>query len=200
VPKRGSAIAQRRFGGIDLYAHDDAELELKIEVIRSDILATVREHGPLVPSLIRYLASLRAEEQISQRVFSALLGAELRCGHLDAVICESEGGKTFRIIVEADGKLKFGVFLWKSLDMVPRYGKLDISTIRDRLYPGGSKGDWTKAYYLAARLSRIGLADFIDRFSIERNKDAYNAISGIDDPLYSSDLLRLDRDVEGRNN
>lgn len=80
--------------------------------------------------------------------------------------------------------------------MIPPSGKHGISEIRDRLYPGRSKGDWTRAYYLAARLVRIGLADFIDRFSIERNKDAYNAIGGIDDPLYSSDLLRLDRNFE----
>ena len=83
--------------------------------------------------------------------------------------------------------------------MIPRSGKLGISEIRDRLYPGGSKGDWTRAYYLAARLVRIGLVDFIDRFNIERNKDANNAICGIDDPLYTSDLLRLDRNVEARD-
>lgn len=199
APKRAKPVAQRRFGGIDLYAYGEAELEAKIEDVRAHILAAVRENGPLVPSLIRYLVSQRADDEISQRVFSALLGAELRSGRLDAVVCESEGGKPFRIVLATEGFSEFAVRLRRCLDIIPRSGKLGISEIRDRLYPGGSKGDWTKAYYLAARLVRIGVADFIDRFTIERNKDAYNAIGGIDDPLYTSDLLRLDRDVETGN-
>jgi hypothetical protein len=67
-----------------------------------------------------------------------------------------------------------------------------ISEVRDQLYPSGSKGDWTRAYYLASRLARIGLVNFIDRFNIERSGEAYNAISSIDDPLYVVDQLRLD--------
>jgi hypothetical protein len=76
--------------------------------------------------------------------------------------------------------------------MVPPSGKLSVSAIRDRLYPGENKGNWTRAYYLASRLARIGFVSFLDRFNIERAKDAYHAIGGIDDPLYAVDLLRLD--------
>lgn len=196
APRGARPVAQRRFGGIDLYAYGDAELESKIDAIRSHILGVVREKGPLAPSLIRYLVRQRMDDEISQRVFSALLGAELRSGRLDVVVCESEGGKPFRIVVATEMSSDFAVRLRRCLDMIPQSGQLAISEIRDRLYTGDKKGDWTKAYYLVARLVRIGLAEFIDRFTIERNKDAYNAIGGIDDPLYTSDLLRLDRDIE----
>jgi hypothetical protein len=145
-----------------------------------------------VPGLIRYFVAQRRGHEIPERVFSALLGAELRSGRLDGIICESEIGKPYRIIVEADCKSKFGTLLRACLEMVPSSGKLGISLIRDRLYPGGHKGNWTKAYYLASRLARIGLVSFSDRFNIERAKDAYDAIGSIDDPFYSVDLMRLD--------
>jgi hypothetical protein len=192
MPHRNRTVARRRFGGIDLYAYGDEELAREIATVRAGIFAVVKESGPLAPSLIRYLAAKRTDREISQRVFSALLGAELRSGRLDGVVCESETGKAFRIVVEADMKPRFETFLRNCLDMVPSSGRLTIASVRDRLYPGEKEGNWTRAYYLASRLARIGLVDFVDRFNIVRSKDAYHAISSIDESLYSSDHFRLD--------
>jgi hypothetical protein len=146
----------------------------------------------MAPSLIRYLVATRTDREISQRVFSALLGAELKCGRLDGVICESETRKAFRIVVEADAKPRFETLLRNCLDMLPLSSRLAIASVRDRLYPGEKKGNWTRAYYVASRLARIGLVDFVDRFNIVRSEDAYNAISYIDESLYSVDRFRLD--------
>lgn len=145
-----------------------------------------------MPSLVRYLVANRLGREISQRIFSALLGAELRSGRLDGIICESETGNSFRIVIAAGEKSKFGELVGNCLEMVPLSGTLSISAIRDRFYPSGSKGDWTRAYYIASRLARIGLVDFVDRFSIKRAKEAYDAISSVDDPLHFIDFRRLD--------
>lgn len=185
-------VSRRRFGGIDLYAYGDEVLDLEIKKICSGILSIVKENGPLPPGLIRYLLAKRETQEISQRTFSALLGAELRSGRLDAIVCEGETGKPFRIVIEAAAKPNFGHLLQKCLDMIPLRGSLTIAAVRDRLYPGKEEGNWTKASYLAARLARVGLVDFLDHFTIKRAEDTYHAISGIDDPLYSVDLLRLD--------
>lgn len=152
----------------------------------------VKENGPLSPSLIRYLVAKRTDREISQRAFSALLGAELRCGRLDGVICESETGKPFRIVVAAAAKPRFETLLRNCLDMVPQSGWLAIASVRDRLYPGEKEGNWTRAYYLASKLARVGLVDFVNRFNIMRSEDAYNAICSIDESLYSVDRFRLD--------
>lgn len=167
-------------------------MEREIRAIGSGIMSVVIENGPLAPGLIRYLVASRMNREISQRVFSALLGAELRSGRLDGIVCESDTGKSFRIVIEADAKSKFGQMLRNCLDMVPLSGALAISAVRDRLYPGEKKGNWTRAYYVASRLARVGLVDFVDRFNIKRAEEAHNAISSIDDPLYSVDLCRLD--------
>lgn len=190
--KRNRVIARRRFGGIDLYSYGDQELDVEIESIRSDILSVVKESGPLVPSLARYLVAERSGREVSKRAFSALLGAELRCGRLDGILCESDTRKPFRVVIEASTKPFFGQLLLNCLDLIPSSGTLAVSTIRDRFYDGEKKGNWTRAYYLASRLARIGLVDFVDRFNIERAKDAYNAINQIDNPLYSFDIMRLD--------
>ena len=192
APKRNRSVARRRFGGIDLYAYGEEGLAREIEAIRSGIVAVVKEGGPLSPSLIRYLVAKRTDREISKRAFSALLGAELRCGRLDGVICESETGKAFRVVVAADTKPRFESLLRNCLDMVPVSGRLAIASVRDRLYPEDKEGSWTRAYYLASRLARIGLVDFVDRFNIMRSEDAYNAISCIDEALYSVDHVRLD--------
>jgi hypothetical protein len=121
-----------------------------------------------------------------------LLGAELRCGRLDGVICESETGKAFRIVIEADAKPRFETLLRNCLDMLPLSQNVAIAAVRDRLYPGEKEGNWTRAHYLASRLARIGLVDFVDRFNIVRSIEAYSAISSIDESLYSVDRFRLD--------
>jgi hypothetical protein len=192
APKRNKSIAHRRFGGINLYAYGDDELYREIENIRSGILSVVQEKGPLAPSLVRYLVANKTNQEIPQRVFSALLGAELRSGRLDCIVCESETKKPFRIVIAAAAKLKFEILLKNCLEMISSSERIMISTIRDRLYPGEDQGNWTRAYYLASRLARVGLVDFLDRFSVKRAKDAYHAISGINDPLYVVDLFRLD--------
>lgn len=190
--KRNRSVARRRFGGIDLYAYGEDALEREIQILRSSILAVIGEKGPLAPSLIHHLIEKKMEQQVSKRAFSALLGAELRCGHLDSILCEAESGKPYRIIIEVGRKPNFENLLKRCLDLLPRLDDLAISVVRDRLYPGKEQGNWTRASYLTSRLARIGLVDFVDRFHVRRSKEAYDAISSIDEPLYPSDRFRLD--------
>jgi hypothetical protein len=191
TPKRNLTVARRRFGGIDLYAYGEEQLAAEIETVRSGIVAVVNESGPLAPSLVRYLVIRRINREISQRAFSALLGAELRCGRLDGVICESETGKTFRIVIGADAKPRFAMMLRDCLDMASLSHSVAIAAVRDRLFGSDREGNWTRAYYLASRLARIGLIDFVDRFNIVRSRDAFNAISSIDESLHPADRFRL---------
>lgn len=191
TPKRSKLIARKRFGGIELYAYGNDQLEQDIASIRSSIIKVADESGPVTSGLMRYLVGMRLNQEISQRIFNAILGSELRSGRLDGLMCKSHTGKAFRVVLKSDAKKAFEERLRSCLKILPSAGRFKISSIRRHLYPEDSRGEWTKAYYVASRLAQIGLIDFTDRFNIERSKDASNAIISIDESLYSIDRFRL---------
>lgn len=176
LPARTSRMAIRHFGGIKVFAASSRELTAGVDRVSRIIVQIAGASWGLTPSMLRYLAQQELEAEIPKRVFSALLGYCLHCGDLDGVICEGSQGTPFRVIMHRDRVREFDGRTQEIADELCKRRVLQISEMRDRYFKNKAKGAWTQAMYLAARLVRLGIAEYRDQYSIQMPDLITNAI------------------------
>jgi hypothetical protein len=177
VPPRSKRCVSRQLGGIKVYASTQATLDRGTQKLGELIVDTCSASLALTPSLIRYLVQNRVDGQVPRRCFSAVLGWQMRSGLLDSVLCEGQMGSAFRVIVHAPVRSRFEERTKESRDLLRDARRVQISVLRDKYYAESTKGSWTQASFIAARVVRLGWARYVDRFTIEM-------------PGYVSDAIR----------
>ena len=168
--------AVRQFGGIKVFSSSSRELNAGINRVCRSIVRVSGASWGLNPSMLRYLVQQDLNAEIPKRVFSALLGYSLRRGDLDAVICEGSQGTPFRVIIHRDRIAEFANRTRETADQLCKHRTLQISQVRDKYFRDKAKGSWTQAMYVAARLVRLGIAEYQDQYTIKMPSVLANAI------------------------
>lgn len=166
VPGRAKGV-MRQFGGIRVFGKSTEQLNAGVQSVCAVVQDVTQHNLCLAPSMLRYLVRERLGADISQRIFSALLGSCLRTGVIDVSICEGTQGNPFRVVVHADNKSTFHRRVAEVISLVSIERTLQIAAIRDRYFSDKEKGGWTEGSYIAARVVRLGFGEYIDRFSIK---------------------------------
>jgi hypothetical protein len=156
--------AQIQLGGITLYAADEARLRRGIDRVSQAILTGISSHPSLDRKLLLSVTATLMGERLDQRVFDAVLGSQLRMGHLDRLPAISPSGSVFRILVAAERREQFDLHCRDVADWARRDGRVTIKAVRLR-YFGDGWGAWSSAAHIVARLALIGAVRFIDRYS-----------------------------------
>jgi hypothetical protein len=99
VPLKGGSPVVVHFGGINLYGATEKGLSSGIAKISESIAKIGERSAGLNISLYNYLVEQDLEQKVPKRIFSALVGRQLRDGNLDAVICEGPKGTAFRVLL-----------------------------------------------------------------------------------------------------
>lgn len=176
LPSRASRSAFRQFGGIKVFAATPGELAAGVDRVSRSIAQVSGVSWGLTPSMLRYLVQQELGGEVPKRVFSALLGYHLHCGEVDGVICEGTQGTPFRVIIHRDRVREFNDRTRNIADDLCKRRTLQISEMRDRYFKNKAKGTWTQAMYMAARLVRLGLAEYRDQYSVKMTDLLANAI------------------------
>jgi len=171
--------ASRMFGGIRIWAPDDAILDQGLEELRGAITEVLAENPTVDKRSLLYTAGAKLGEKIEKRVLGGVLGEELREGRADAVPCASLEHKTFRVYVSS---ASVAVFRARVEDIQRRLadsssGSLLIREVRELHFGGKDKqGAWTCASHLVGRLVHIGMAVYVDRYRIAWPKEIARAL------------------------
>jgi hypothetical protein len=176
LPRRTTRAVVRQFGGIKVFAASSSALNTGVDCICQCIIRVSNASWGLTPSLLKYLTQQELKVEVSKRVFSALLGHSLRCGVLDAIICEGSQGTAFRIIMHRDRIGDFGRRTQEVSRHLYKRRALQVSELRDTYFNTKPKGSWTQAMYMAARLVRLGIAEYQDQYSIKMPDVVANAV------------------------
>ena len=170
-----SQVAVRRFGGIQIYASSEHILKRGIGLVTKGILQVSNTSPGLNPNFLKFLVQQNLGIEIPKRIFSAILGSQLRAGVLEEVTCQGSKGTPFRVIIHRDRVREFNKRVDEVALSLLQSHQVQISAIRERFFPGKSKGAWTLASYIAARLVRIGWAIYVDPYRIELPEPVKNA-------------------------
>lgn len=176
LPSYANNCASRQFGGIRIFAVTSTKLQDAIDRTCKGILRVSAGTWGLTPSMLLILVQQDLGVEISKRVFSALLGYKLRCGDLDTVICESTQGAPFRVVLHRNRIADFKSRTRETADQLHARRILQISDIRDNYFKNKPKGSWTQAMYVAARLARLGIAEYQDQYTIKMPDTVANAL------------------------
>jgi hypothetical protein len=191
LPARANRNIFRQFGGIKVFAATSRELAAGIDRVGQSIDQVSRVSWGLTPSMLRYLVQQELGAEVPKRVFSALLGYRLHCGQIDGVICEGSQGTPFRVIIHRDRIGEFNIRTRKIADDLRERRTVQISEMRDRYFKNKAKGTWTQAMYMAARLVRLGLADYRDQYSVKMPDLLANAVLYTQQSVDPADAGRL---------
>lgn len=187
LPERSGRGASRQFGGTRIFAATERDLAREVDCVSKAIVDTCAATPALTPSMLRYLVEQDLTAKLPKRVFGALLGSQLRTGGLDAVVCEGVQRTPYRVILHSDRVSEFSGRVREIARHLVQGRMMRISDVRDKYFPQKPKGSWTHAMYLAARLVRLGFAEYPDQYCIKMPDSVANAILHTDDAFHSTD-------------
>lgn len=167
--------ASMQFGGITIFAATPAALESGIERLGQAIRKVTDQASGLNYSLIQYFVAQQLGQDIPTRCFGAVLGRTLHFGQLDIVVCEASTGRPFRIYFSPAQMALFTLRVDELKQQLVKDRRLLINVARAKYFPANEKGDWTRAMYIVARLVRLGLATYEDKYRVSMPASVGNA-------------------------
>ena len=164
-------------GRTAVYGPSSEKLQSDFDTVGEAIDRCSRAHLTLAKVVLAKLVrdDLRLPS-FDKRLFGALLGRQLHLGRMDAVLCESTGGKTFRAIVNGQRLLDFQCAVETAEKMLLRNGVVSITEVESGLFSARSYGTWSSAAHICAHLVYFGRAQYEDDKTVSRPE-------GIDDAL-----------------
>jgi hypothetical protein len=164
VKVRGGT-ASARLGGVSIYSESARSLQEDLKLLGDEIVV----QSAILPSIerkaLRYLVCKKLGEEIEDRLFGAVLGSQMRMGHIDSIGCAADSGKVFRVLINAERLEVFQQRLIEVRLLLRKRNELRISEVRDLYSPGGEWGTWSAAKHLLSRLTQIGCAVYVDRYT-----------------------------------
>lgn len=164
-------------GSTAIYGPSIEKLQRDFNVVGETIDKFSRAHLTLAKVVLAKL--VRDDLKLSsfdKRLFGALLGRQLRLGSLDAVLCESTGGKTFRALINSQRLLDFKGAVDTAEKILLANGVVPIKEIESAVFSSRSYGTWSSAAHIGAHLVYFGRAQYDDDNILSRPE-------GLDDAL-----------------
>jgi hypothetical protein len=155
--------ASVNLGRTAIYGSSSEKLQHDISIVGEAIDRCSRGHLTLAKVVLAKL--VRDDLKLStlnRRLFGALLGRQLRLGHLDAVLCESTGGKTFWAIVNGQRLADFQNAAMTAENLLKTQRVLSIKEVESTLFSTRSYGTWSSAAHVCAHLVYFGRAQYDD--------------------------------------
>lgn len=181
------APAFRQFGGVKVFSTSQKELDAAIARVRELVEQVCVGSWGLTPSMTQYLVQQEIGAEIPRRAFNAILGSQLRCGNLVCVLGEGSQGTPFRVILHPERAKDFRCRVRQTAELLPDRRTVQIAEIRDKYFAGKPKGSWTQSMYVAARLVRLGIAEYRDQYTVVMPDIVANALKHINKPFHDLD-------------
>jgi hypothetical protein len=154
-----------RLGGVSVYAPCERKLDEGLQLLGGVIV----EQSTVLPSIERRalhtLVCEKLDEEVDDRLFGAVLGSQMRMGLIEGIGCAALSGKVFRVLVNAELTNLFQKRLSEVLDRLRTRHVLLVREVRDDYFPRGEWGTWSAANHLLARLTQIGCATYVDKYT-----------------------------------
>jgi len=134
-----------------------------LEELKIGIETALDEHSSLDKAGLLFMLGELIGERIDKNVVGAILGAELRCGRVEEVLCASLSNKVFRIYVGVSVRERFHDRIRASTELLRAKRHIKVSELRD-LFFTQAPGTWTQASHLLAHMVFHGTAVYVDKY------------------------------------
>lgn len=151
------------FGGVRVWAPNEAVLSQGLEELQIGIDTALTQHSSLDKNGLAFMLAELIGQRVDWKVLGAVLGAELRRGAVEEILCTSLSNKVFRVYIGASVRDRFLGQLNDATGLLRAKKQLKVTELRDRLFGAdGGKGTWTQAAHVVAHMVFRGIAIYID--------------------------------------
>jgi hypothetical protein len=152
-----------KLGGTTLWAARQDELERGVQELQASIELVAASHLSTARAVLKKLArdNLQASE-IDDKVFSAVLGAALRGGRLDSLVCSSKNDKPFRVFMHVSQFARWQKARQAAICILATRGTLTVRDLEKQVFGVRAYNTWSSSLHLLAQLNYLGIVRFID--------------------------------------
>lgn len=179
--------AERRYGGVIIYAPNEDVLALALDAISASIHKCSQLHVMMDQNYLLYLCREHLGFNLDKRIFRACVGAECRLGNIEQVRCAAISGKAFRVIVHSINAPELRQNLVTVIKLSEKEAKLPIRMVQDLFFPDRAKGTWFVAAQIMQRLAYLGVLEQVDKWNFKLLDSLKNAKSKTSGKLISND-------------
>lgn len=157
--------ASIRLGGITLYAPSDRILKAAIQRASEVICLHSAAHLTLTRVNLRSKVRCDLAEAQDDRIFSALLGLQLRLGHIDVITCAASSGRSYQVLVHESRFPQLEQNLEAASACLERNRVLTVKDLEKTLFGTRLWGTWSSTSHILAHLVFRGTAIYLDTMS-----------------------------------
>lgn len=183
----GAAFVQ--LGGVKVFAPDETYLKMCSELVSSSIIENANKQ---VCTDMKYLQVLCKEQVIvGQRIFRAFLNKSARLGEIDFLLCRSETGKTFKLVVAAQKADELRSILAATISAFQSSDVVRVKDVQAMFFADQKKGAWFVASNVLQRLAYLGLLTQVDKWTFRVPEALRRARTDFDEQLFAAHPCRL---------
>lgn len=165
-----------KLGGITVFGKNEIALLDGIRTVADAIGMVSRSHLTLTRTNLRCEVRKLFETEIDDRVFSGILGSELRKGAMDSLVCAAASGKTYRILVHAARLSEFDKWLADATRRLRTNRVIQVRDVEQMAFGSRRWGTWSSALHILTRAVRLGRACYVDDMTFAWPRGIDNAV------------------------
>ena len=152
-----------KLGGTTLWAAESALLQDGLQMLDLAIQESACVQLSSVRSVLKKLAlnKLGAGE-LNDKLFSAVLGAVLRSGRMDSLLCASKNDKVYRVFVHRAQLERWRRACGTALTLLKSRKVLTVRDLEARIFKHRVYNSWSSASHVLAHLSYYGSVRLLD--------------------------------------
>jgi hypothetical protein len=147
-----------RLGGVTAWAENDDILAAGVRELQVSIEQTAALHLTVVRSVLKKLVVQSLESSdLDDKVFSGVLGAALRSGRLDSVVCGSTNDKPYRVLMHVSRSARWSQCRETALEMLRIQGMVRVRDLESKIFGARAYNTYSSTMHVLARLSYLGV-------------------------------------------
>jgi hypothetical protein len=156
--RRTRDAASMRLGGVTAWAENADVLKTGIRELQDSIEQTAALHLTVVRSVLKKLVVQRLDSlDLDDKVFSGVLGAALRSGRMDSVVCGSTNDKPYRVLMHASRSTRWLQSRETALEMLRTQGMVRVRDLEGKIFGARAYNTYSSTMHVLARLSYLGV-------------------------------------------
>ncbi|MDP9010481.1 MAG: hypothetical protein M3N91_17550 [Pseudomonadota bacterium] len=156
--RRARDAVSTKLGGLTVWAENDDILKTGIRELQGSIEQTATMHLTIVRSVLKKLVVQSLESSdLDDKVFSGVLGATLRSGRLDSVVCSSTNDRPYRVLMHTSQSARWLTSRETALEMLRTKGTVRVRDLEGRIFGARAYNTYSSAMHVLARLSYLGV-------------------------------------------
>jgi len=138
-------------------------LQKGLQCLEDGITSIANDNLCLIRQVLKGYVIRRLQFDVSDKIFSAVLGRCLRTGKIECFPCLTINGKVRRIYVGHENFAQFSEKVERVRKLLQSQTAVSTNSIQEACFPGRGSGTWFMSQQLAEYLAYAGWAVYADK-------------------------------------